>query len=171
MCGSGAMSWVKNQRMATPKLPSSVRRRSAHSACRSAGQSAFTSAQKYIGVPALDIGPVGAGGKMLGGHFPDGREHAKPRRCAGRIGDDEAVPGEGIEQIQRPVFGEIGDVHGCLDRPGLDEDRQRGQHLPLRVAEQANAPLDGRAQRALARGEIGRAGPQSLEAATEPCKQ
>ena len=75
---------------------------------------------------------------------------------------------ERIEQIQRPVFGEIGNVHGCFDRPSLDEDRQRGQHLPLCVAEQADAPLDRRAQRTLARGKIGWAGPQSLEAAVEP---
>ena len=37
---------------------------------------------------------------------------------------DEAVPGERIEQIERPVLGEIGDVHGRLDRPPVDEDRQ-----------------------------------------------
>ena len=48
---------------------------------------------------------------------------------------------------------------GCgIDRPPVDEDRQRGEHPLLGFVEQPDAPLDGRPQRALAFGEIDRAG-------------
>ena len=70
------MSWVRNQRIATPRFPSSVRMRAAHSACRSAGQSAFsTSAAKYAAWRRCDLGRLVAGGQALGGHLPDRREH------------------------------------------------------------------------------------------------
>jgi hypothetical protein len=81
------------------------------------------------------------------------------------------VPGKRIEQIERPVLGEIGNAHGCLERPALDEDRQRGQHLALRVIEQPDAPFDRRTQRALTLGKIGRAGAQGIETAPEPSEQ
>ena len=156
---------VKNQRMATPRFPSSVRNRSAHSACRSAGQSAFsTSAPKYSACRRSTSAQVRAGGKALGGQLPYGCEHAEPRPGVGRVDAHQAVPGERIEQIERPVLGEIGNVHGRLERPAVDEDRQRGQHLLLGVIEQPDAPFDGRAQRALTFGKVDRAGTQRVEA-------
>ena len=126
---------------------------------------------EVLGVPPLDVGQVGAGGEALGGQLPHRCEHAEPRPGVGRVDVHEAVPGERVEQIERPVLGEIGDVHGRLDRPAVDEDRQGGQHVLLGVVEQPDAPFDGRAQRALALGKIDRAGAQGVEATSEPGEQ
>jgi hypothetical protein len=41
-------------------------------------------------------------------------QHAKPRSDVGRFDVDQAVSGEGVEQVERPIFGEIGNVNGRL---------------------------------------------------------
>ena len=83
----------------------------------------------------------------------------------------EAVPGEHVEQVERPVLGKTGDVHGRFDGPSLDEDRQGRQHLLLGVLQQSDAPLDGRAEGALALGQIDRPGTQGVETTSEPGEQ
>ncbi len=122
-------------------------------------------------MPPLDVGQVRSGGKPLGGQLPYRCQHVEPRADVGGVDVHEAVPGEGIEEIERPVFGELGNVHGRVDRPSLDEDRQGGQHVLLRVVEQPDAPFDRRAQRALTLGKIDRARTQGVEATSEPSEQ
>jgi hypothetical protein len=124
-----------------------------------------------VRVPPLDVGPVGAGTKPLGGQLPDGFQHVEPWPGVGRVDLHEAVPGECIEQIERHVFREIGDSRGRLDRPPVSEDREGGEHVPLGVLEQPDAPFNGRPQCALTLGKVDRAGTQGVEAVSEPSEQ
>ena len=126
---------------------------------------------EVLRVAPLDVRQVRGDGKPLGGELPYGCEHPESRPDNGRIDADQAVPSERVEQIERPIFGEAGNVHGCRDRPAFDKDRQGGEHVLLGVIEQPDAPFDGRAQRALTFGKIHRAGTQSVEATSEPSEQ
>ena len=123
-------------------------------------------------MPPLDVGPVFAGNKPLGGQLSDGFQHVEPRPGVGGVDLHEAVPGECIQQIERGVFGEIGDSRSRVDRPPVSEDGEGGQHVPLGVLEQPEAPFNGRrAQCALTFGEIDRADTQGVEAISEPIEQ
>ncbi len=61
---------------------------------------------EVLGVPPLDIGQVRAGGKPLGGQLPYGCQHVEPRADVGRVDVHEAVPGEGIEEIEGSILDE-----------------------------------------------------------------
>ena len=126
---------------------------------------------EVLGVPPLDVGEILAVGEALGGELPHGGQHVEPRPRVNRVDGDEAVPCQRVEQIERPVLGEVGDVHRGLDRPPVDEDRQRGQHPLLGFVEEPEAPLDGRPQRSLPFGEVDRAGAQRVEASFQPREQ
>ena len=126
---------------------------------------------EVLGVAPFDVGPVRPGGEAFGGELLYRSEHAEPRSGVGHVDGHEAVPGEHVEQVERPVLGEVGDVHGRFDGPSLDEDRQGRQHLLLGVLQQSDAPLDGRAEGALALGEIDRPGTQGVETTSEPGEQ
>ena len=172
MCGSGAMSCARNQPMATRMFSSSARMRSAHWACPSAGQSAFaTSAPKC---PACR-------------RWTSARSSLSARRSAASSRTAASMwnlgPGSTASTVTRlcPASAssrssvrssvQTGDVHGGLDRPPVDEDRQRGQHPSLGFVEEPDAPLDGRPQRSLPFGEIDRAGAQGVEASFQPRQQ
>ena len=105
MCGSGVMSWVRNQRMATRRFSSSVRNRSAHSACRSAGQSAFsTSEPKYSACRRSTSArsALAARRSAANSRTASSMRNLGPASVASTL--HEAVPGECIEQIERRVF-------------------------------------------------------------------
>ena len=128
-------SWLTNHRMATRRFSSSIRSRSAHSECRSAGHSALTtSAREVLGVSLLDSVPVGTGGEALGGELAHRREHPEPRPGVGRDDAHEAVPSERIQQVEHLVFGALGDDRRGGDRPSVGEDRQArpGAAVPRR---------------------------------------
>ena len=172
MWGSGVMSWVKNQRIATRRFSSSTPSRSAHSTCRSAGQ--LTSRHQLgevLGVSPGDVGTGVAGGEPLGGELPHRDEHAEARSTV--VGDDadEAVAGERVEEVQRLVLGARDDTGGRVDRPPVGEHRQRLHELALPVVEQPEAPLDGRPQGALALGEVDGSRAQRVEDVFESGQQ
>ncbi len=126
---------------------------------------------EVLRVSLRDSVAVRARGEAFGGELSNGREHAEPWPGVG--GDDahEAVPGERIQQVEHLVLGALGNVRCGGDRPSVDEDRQAGQQVPLRVVEEVDAPFDGGAEGALPFGEIDRAGTQRVEHVLEPSEQ
>ncbi len=64
----------------------------------------------------------------------------------------------------------VADRFGCLERAAADEDREPGEELLLLASEQVERPLDGRAQRLLARVGVAVA-PEQVEALGEPFEQ
>jgi hypothetical protein len=128
-------------------------------------------ATEVFGMLPLDVGQPRAAGEALGRELAHRCQHAEPRSGIDCLDLHKAVPDEGVEQVQDLIVGEAGDVHGGVHRPALDEDREHLQHLLLRSIEQPEAPLDGRAQRALTLRQVRRAGAEGVEAVFEPSEQ
>ena len=55
-------------------------------------------------------------------------QHAKPRLVAAQVDLHEAVASEGLNQLERPVLVEPGDVRGRAARPAVDEHREGVEH-------------------------------------------
>ena len=68
----------------------------------------------------------------------------------------------GREKVEYLILTEGRHMHRRADRPSVDKDRQRGEHLLLRLVEQPDAPFDRGPQRALALRKIDRPGSQRL---------
>ena len=105
MCGSGVMSWVKNQRIATRRFSSSTPSRSAHSTCRSAGQLASaTSSAKYSACRCATSAPAPPAASRSAASSRTVTSMRK--RGSTSFGDDadEAVAGERVEQVERLVL-------------------------------------------------------------------
>jgi len=124
-----------------------------------------------LGVPALDPGEVGPGRQPLGDERTDGLQHPRPGPVVGWVEVDQAVPGQCLRQLQRPVLGQAGDLGRSLDGPAVHEDRHRLKQRPLGVFQQAMAPLDRGPQRVLAFGHARRAGPQRIQRRGQAAQQ
>ena len=117
MCGSGAMSWVKNQRIATRRFSSSTPQSLGPLDLSFGGPvGVLHERAEVLGVPPLDVAPASARRRAARRRTP------APSRACGTAGStsvaidaDQAVPGERVEQVERLVLGEAGDVGGRLD--------------------------------------------------------
>ncbi len=74
-----------------------------------------------VGVAALDLGHVGACGQPLGDELTDRFEHPRSGPVVGDIEIDQAVTGQRLGQVERPVLIEAGDLSGGLHRPAVYE--------------------------------------------------
>src|SRR6266536_4813904 len=95
---------------------------------------------------SLDVGEIGIRRRLLGRELPDGLEHPEPRSVVGRIDVHEAVPDEGLEEVEGSVLAEVSDVRRRLDRPAVGEYGERGEHGPFGVVEESDTPINGGAQ-------------------------
>jgi hypothetical protein len=75
-------------------------------------------------MPALDLGDVRPGRQPLGHKRADGLQHPRPGAVAGGVEVDQAVPGQRLGQVQRPVLVQAGHLGGGLDGPAVREHRR-----------------------------------------------
>ena len=123
------------------------------------------------GVAAADLAGVGPARQPLGDEGADGLQHPRPRAGPAVVQVDQAVLGEGLRQLQRPVLVQAGHLRRGLDGPAVHEHRHGLQQGALGVVEQAHAPLDRGPQGLLALGQVHRARPQRVERGGEPAQQ
>jgi hypothetical protein len=76
------------------------------------------------GVPAADLGGVGPEGEMLRHELADGFQHPRPGPEPGAVEVDQAVPGQLLRQLQRPVLIQARHSGGGLDGPAVGEHRR-----------------------------------------------
>jgi hypothetical protein len=107
-----------------------------------------------VGVAALDLGAVGPARQPFGDELPDGLQHPRPGTVVGAVELDQAVADQRFGELQRPVLVQGGHLGGGLDRPAVDEHGHGLQQRPLGLLQQADAPVDGGAQGALALGQV-----------------
>ena len=89
----------------------------------------------------------------------------------GAVELDQAVAGQRLGQIQRPVLLQPGDLGGGLDGPAAGEDGHDLQQRPLGVIQQAHAPLHRGPQGPLPLGHVHGARPQRVQRCGQPVKQ
>jgi pimeloyl-ACP methyl ester carboxylesterase len=59
--------------------------------------------ERMGGVPPPDLGGVGPGRQPLGHELADGLQHPRPGPEPGTVEVDQAMPGQRLRQLQRPV--------------------------------------------------------------------
>ena len=173
MCGSGAMSWVRNQRIAI--------RRFSFLGAQSCGPLGLSSRQATRRSPrAHRSTPRGAARRRPGPRWRPGARRpalgsmracgtSARRRVAStltRLCPARASSRSSVRSSERSATR----TAASTVQPSTKID-MRGQHVPLRIVEQPDAPFDGRAQRALALGQVDRARTQRVEAASQPGEQ
>jgi hypothetical protein len=86
------------------------------------------------GVPTLDLTDVGAGRQSFGYQLADSLQHPGAGAQLGRVQVHEAVAGQRLGQLQRPVCIQVGHLGGRLDRPAAHEHgRDRAFREPMRT--------------------------------------
>jgi hypothetical protein len=122
-------------------------------------------------VPPPDLAGVGPGGQPLGHERSDGLQHPGPGPEPGAVEVDQAVPGQRLRQLQRPVLLQARHCRRGRDGPAVGEDGRDLQQRPLGVFQQAHAPLDRGAQGALPFGQVHRAGPERIQGCRQTVEQ
>src|SRR5262245_63518730 len=74
-----------------------------------------------VGMAAFDFEGVGANSQSLGDELANGFEHRRPGAVVCDIQRDEAVTGQRVGQIERPVLVEAGDRGGGLYHPTVHQ--------------------------------------------------
>jgi len=121
-----------------------------------------------IGVPGTDLGGIGTGRQPIDHEPADGLQHLAAGPVTGGVELDEAVPGQRLRQLQRPALLQLGHLCSGADGPAADEHRRRLQQRPLRLIEQAHAPLHRGPECALPRRQVYRAGTECVQRYGQP---
>lgn len=124
-----------------------------------------------VGVPPLDLVGAGPGRQPLGHKLADGLQHPGPGPELRAVDIDQAVAGQRLGQIQRPILLHARDLGRGLDSPAIGEHRRDLQQRPLVVGQQAHAPLHGGPQGALPFGQVYRAGAERVQRGRQPVQQ
>jgi len=133
------------------------------------------------GVPPLEVGEFAPPGQVLDGIGADGREHdVAGLTLSGGQGADEVF----VQQRPYPVHDRravravrvVRAVRAAHGRGGLQgeaagEDGQPAEERPLVLGQQVDAPVDGRAQGALAGWPIVRSLGEQRQRLCQPCRQ
>ena len=86
------------------------------------------------GVPPGDLVGVGPGRQPLGHELADGLQHPRPGPGLSIVHVDQAVPGQRLKQLQRPVLIQARHLGGRRYGPPVCEHRRDLQQRPLGLA-------------------------------------
>ena len=107
--------------------------------------------------------------KLHGRELADRLEHPEAGLASGRLVGDEARVEQRLQR-RRHVRARVGDSLDRVEGRATGEDGERAEDVRGRVVEEAVAPVDRRAQRALPLGEVRCAPRQQREALSEPLR-
>ena len=114
-------------------------------------------------MPPPDLGGVGPGRQPLGHERADGLQHPRPGPEPGAVEVDQAVPGQRLGQLQRPVLIQARYLGGGRDGPAVGEHRRDLQQRPLGISQQAYAPSHRGTKGALPLRKVYRAGAERIQ--------
>ena len=122
-----------------------------------------------VGMPLLRLGQQSALGEQVPAVLAHRGEHREPGPRPAVLLAHEAPVDEGAQRLDGVLAAEpVGHPLDRIEAEARAEDPQAQEQLPLGIREQLGTPVDGRAQRALAFGEVARPADEHGQRVVEP---